>query len=100
MVNVDPLTAETGCRVWAPQASLLHRRRSTDVNQTLLDVWPSAGLVRYIYIFRGSWPWGILPGATFTLRSRLALSYIGSVTARHWSSGREPNFAAWYKEWN
>jgi len=23
-----------------------------------------------------------------------------SVTARHSSSGRQPNFAAWYKEWN
>jgi len=30
----------------------------------------------------------------FTLRSCLALSYIGSVTARHSSSGRQPNFAA------
>jgi len=37
---------------------------------------------------------GILPGATFTLRPSLALSYFGSVTARHSSSGREPNFAA------
>jgi len=37
----------------------------------------------------------ILPGAKFTLRPpSLALSYIGSVTARHSSSGREPNFAA------
>jgi len=34
----------------------------------------------------------------FTLS--LAFFYIGSVTARHSSSGREPNFAAWYKEWN
>jgi len=39
-----------------------------------------------------------LTGAKFTLRSSLALSYIGSVTARHSSSGRQPNFAAWYKE--
>jgi len=38
---------------------------------------------------------GILPGAKFTLRPpSLALSYIGGVTARHSSSGREPNFAA------
>jgi len=36
----------------------------------------------------------------FTLRPSLAFSYIGSVTARHSSSGRQPNFAAWYKEWN
>jgi len=33
-----------------------------------------------------------------TLRPSLAFSYIGSVTARHSSSGRQPNFAAWYKE--
>jgi len=45
-------------------------------------------------------PDGILPGAKFTLRSSLAFSYIASVTARHSSSGRQPNFAAWYKEWN
>jgi len=37
---------------------------------------------------------GILPGAKFTLCPSLALSYISSVTARHSSSGRQPNFAA------
>ena len=37
---------------------------------------------------------GILPGAKFTLRPSLALFYIGSVTALHSSSGRQPNFAA------
>jgi len=31
-------------------ASFLHRRRSTEVNQTLHDAWLSPGLVRYIYI--------------------------------------------------
>ena len=45
-------------------------------------------------------PDGILPGAKFTLRPSHALSCTGSVTARHSSSGRQPNFAAWYKEWN
>jgi len=45
-------------------------------------------------------PNGIFPAAKFTLRRSLAFSYIGSVTARHSSSGREPNFVAWYKEWN
>ena len=35
-------------------ASLLHRRRSTEINQTLHDVWPSPALVQYIYIFGGS----------------------------------------------
>jgi len=35
-----------------------------------------------------------LPGAKFTLHPpSLALSYFGGVTARHLSSGREPNFA-------
>jgi len=34
---------------------------------------------------------GILSGAKFTLRSCLALSYIGSVTAQHSSSGRQPH---------
>jgi len=29
--------------------------------------------------------------------SSFAFSYIGGVTARHASSGRQPNFAAWYK---
>jgi len=68
MVNFDPLTAEIGCRVWGIPAnfngfrvlaSLLHRHRSTEVNQTLHDVLLSPGLVyiiyRYIY-FRGSCP--------------------------------------------
>jgi len=36
-------------------------------------------------------PDGIFPGAKFTLRPSLAFSYIGSVTARHSSSGHQPN---------
>jgi len=31
--------------------SLLHRRRSTEVNETLHDVWPCPRLVHYIHIF-------------------------------------------------
>jgi len=39
--------------------------------------------------------YGILPGAKFTLHPpSLALSYFGSVTARHLRSGLEPNFVA------
>jgi len=65
MVNVSPPTAENGWRVWGTPAnfngfrvlaSLLHRRRSLEVNQTLDDVWPSPGLVHYIYIFGGFCP--------------------------------------------
>jgi len=59
--NFCPLTAEivsgicgtpsnfNGFRVLL---SLLQRRRSTEANQALHDVWPSPGLIRYIYIFR------------------------------------------------
>ena len=39
---------------------------------------------------------GILPGGKFTLLPSLALSYIGSVTARRLSSEHQPNFVAWY----
>ena len=94
MVNFGPLTAEiVGWRVSGTPAnfngfrilaSLPHRRRSVEVNQTLHDVWPSLGLVHYVY--------GILSVARFTLRPSLAFSYIGSVTARHSNSGRQPNF--------
>ena len=35
-------------------AALLQRRRSTEVNQTLHDVWPSPGLLHYIYTFLGA----------------------------------------------
>jgi len=74
MVNFGPLAAEIGWRVWGTPANfnrfrvlalLLHRRRSTEVNQTLHDVWPSPGLSTLRI-------WGILPhnriftGAKFT----------------------------------
>jgi len=36
----------------------------------------------------------------YSVRPSLAFSCIGSVTARQSSSGRQPKFAAWYKEWN
>ena len=54
-----------------------------------------------MYTFSGALaPDGILLGAKFTLHPSLAFSYIRRVTARYSSSGRQPNFAAWYKEWN
>ena len=109
MVNFGQLTVEICWRVlgtpanfnrFRVMASLLHRRRSPEVNKTLQDIWPSPGLVHYVYILP---PNGILPAAKFTLRPSLAFSCIGSVTARHSSSGRQSNFVAWYKEykeWN
>jgi len=54
-----------------------------------------------MYTFSGLLPHDtILPGAKFTLLPSLAFSYIDSITAQHSSSGHQPNFAAWYKEWN
>ena len=41
--------------------------------------------------------WGLLPLTEFCqVRQSVVLSYTGSVTARHSSSGRQPNFATWY----
>jgi len=51
-----------------------------------------------IYIFRGCCLWQNF--ATCNIHYTHKSSYIGSVTARHFSSGRQPNFAAWCKEWN
>jgi len=57
--------AGIGWRVWGTPAnfngfralvSLLHGRHSAAVNQTWRDVWPSSGLVHYVYIFGGSCP--------------------------------------------
>ena len=77
MVNFGPLAAEIVSLVWGTPgnfnvfrvlSTLLQRRRSTEVNQTLHYVWPSPGLVRYIYTFGISCPPdGILPRAKFTL---------------------------------
>jgi len=65
MVNVGPLTAEIDWRVWGTPAnfngfcilaSLVHRRRSTKVNQTLHDVWPSPGWYTMYTFLAGSCP--------------------------------------------
>jgi len=69
MLNFGPLTAEIGWRVWGTPAnfngfrvlaSLLRRRRSTEVNQTLHDLWPSHGLVHYIHFL-----WSLAPYRNF-----------------------------------
>ena len=69
MVNFGLLKAEICWRVWGTPAnfngfsdlaSLLHRRRSPEANQTLHDGWPSPELVHYT--FSGALaPNGILP---------------------------------------
>jgi len=64
--ELGPLAAEIDWRVvWGTPAnfngfrvlaSLLQRHRSTEANQTLLDVWPSPGLVDCLYIFGSCCP--------------------------------------------
>ena len=101
MVNFGPLSVEIGLLVWAPQqistgfASWLRLATSLNGSQPnfarCLTVFWAGTLCKH---FRGLLPRnGILPGAKFTLRPSLVLSYIGSVTARHSSSGRQLNFA-------
>ena len=76
-------------------ASLLQRRRSTEVNHKLCTMFGRllAGTV-HMHFWGILPPDGILPGAKFTLRPSLAFSCIGSATARHSSNGRQPNCAA------
>ena len=103
MVNFGLLAAEIVSLVWGTQAnfngfcvlpSSLLRRCSLEANLTLHDVWPYLALLHYVYIFGALAPDRILPVAKFTLRPSLAFSYIGTITAWHSSSGRQPNFAA------
>jgi len=103
IVNFGPLAAEIGSLVWGTQqismgfatwiryCSHIAQRKPTKLRTMFgrLMGWYT------VYTFwRPLPPNGILPGAKCTLRRSFALSYIGSVTARHSSSGRQPNFAA------
>ena len=110
IVKFGLLTAEIGSGVWGTPANfigfrvlalLLQRCHSLEANQTLHDVCPSHGLVSYLYIFGSSCPLTEFCQVQNSLCVPcLAFSYIGSVTARHSSSRRQPKFAACYKEWN
>jgi len=99
MANLGPLMAEIGSGVWGTLAnfngfrvlsSLLQRRCSSEAKwPTKLCTMCGCLLGWYTIHFRGLLPPDrILPGAKFTLRPSLAFFYIGSITARHSSSGR------------
>jgi len=76
-------------------ASLLQRRRSTEANQTLHNVWLLPGLVDYIYTFSGCCSVTEFCQVQNSLCVLQVLrSPIGSIIAQQSSSGREPNFAA------
>ena len=83
-------------------ALLLQRRHSLTKRQPNFE-WCLAiswAATLYIHFWGSLAPDIIFSGAKFTLRPSLAFSYIGSITAQHSSSGHQPNFVAWYKEWN
>ena len=86
----DTQQISTGFASWLRYCTDVAQRKSTKVCTMFGRL-----LGRYtIYTFwRALAPWRNLPGAIFTLRLSLAFSYIVRVTARHSSSGREPNFA-------
>jgi len=87
---------------WVSHISFVSAAASlTAVNQTLHDVWPSPGLVHYMYIL-----WGFCPVTEFChVQNSLCVQLLGSpllaaLLARHSSSGHHGKFAALYKEWN
>jgi len=106
IANFGPLTAEICSGVWRPSkfqrvSCLAFVAAATSLTgdqpncaRYLAVSWAGTHYRPYIH-FRG-----LLSGVKFTLRPSLAFSYTGSITERHSSSGRQLNFAAWYKEWN
>ena len=98
--NFRSLTAEIVSLVWGTPAnfnwfrvlpSLLQRRHSPEANQSLHDVWLSPGLVHYIYIFGGSCPCQNFAWCKIHFMSKSCVCLYRHVTARHTSSGRQPN---------
>jgi len=110
MVNFGPLAAEICWRVWSTPSKFQRVSRLGFVTAPASLNGRQPNFARclavactgtlYIRFWRLLTPNRFLPSAKFTLRPSLAFSYIDSVTARHSSSGRQPNFAMWYKEWN
>jgi len=100
MVNFGPLTAEIGLPVCGTPAHFNGFRVLASLLQRVAHRRPT----KLCTIFGRLLGWYTIYilglRAKFTLRPSLAFSYISSVTARHSSSGPQPNFAAWYKEWN
>jgi len=110
MVNLGPLTAEICSGLWGTPSKFQRVSRLGFVTAPTSVSGSQPNFARclavswagtpYIHFWGRMLPNGILPGAKITLRPSLAFSYISSVTARHSSIGRQPNFTAWYKEWN
>jgi len=106
-VIIGPLTAEI-CFGHPSKFQRVSRLRFPTAPTSLNGSQPNfarcfaVSWVATLYIhFRGILPPnGILLDASFTLRPRLAFSYIRTITARHSSSGHQPNFAVCDKKRN
>ena len=105
-VNFGPVTAKTGWRVWGTpancsgvrvMASLLQRRRLTEVNQTLHDVWASAGLV--YYIFRDSCPLTDFCQVQNSLCALLVWQHY-CTALEHWASAKLCGMVQEMRLWN
>jgi len=112
--ELRPLTAEIGWRVGAPQQ--ISTGFASWLRYCSAATSLSGGQPNFARSLAVSWAdtlcihfGGLLPPdgrnfarckIHFTSKSFVPFSYIGRVTARHSSSGRQPNFAAWYKELN
>jgi len=85
-------TTLSGC-VFATKACIDDRKKHL-LNSNVSSICPR------IYIFRSSYLLGKFCEMQNSICIQDAHSYIDTVTARHSSSGCEPNFAMWCKEWN
>jgi len=106
--ELGPLTAEIGLVVMGTPANFsgfasCHRYCSDIAHPMPTKLCTMFGRVlgwHTIYTLSGALASdAILPRAK-SFYVQVLSSYIGSVAGRHSSSGRQPNFAAWYKEWN
>jgi len=107
MANFGPLAAEIGSGGWCTPANFNGFRVLASLVEftggqpnfasCLAVSWTTTLYIHFRWLLL---PDGISPRAKFTLGPSLAFSHIGSFTARRLSSGRQPKFAARYKELN
>jgi len=109
MANFGLLAAEIDGRVWGTPANFngfrvsaycSDRRRSTEANQTLHDVWPCAGLVYNIHIFGGSCRLMEFCHVQNSLCVQVLRSPILAALLHGTRAVGVSQTAAWYKEWN
>jgi len=98
----DTTTNFNGFRVLVCYCTDVAQRRSTKLCAMFRCLLGQYASMLHIYIhFQGLLPPdGILPGVEFPLHPSLAFSYIGNVTVRQYSNGRQPNFAVCCKEYS